>query len=162
MMKEFDKAPKEILKYFQETMRETVQPKDDEERKANGLEPRPWSEIATDIEAEAYGFLSEYLDGIRECNARERKSQGPESRFDEELEAQRHPGFKHVFERFQEVIMMYDDETRKQDGLEPRSWQEFKKAFMEAVEEANEAGDDKTCALIKMASLAFGNASGRK
>lgn len=161
-MKEFDKAPEEILKDFQKTMRETVQHKDDGERKANGLESRPWSEIAIDIEEEAYRFLSEYLEGIRECNAGERKSQGLESQSDKELEAQEHPGLEHLFEGFQEVIMMYDDEKRKQDGLEPRSWQDFKKAFEEAVEEVNKAGDDKSSALVKMASLSFGNASGPK
>ncbi|KAI4279508.1 MAG: hypothetical protein LQ337_000209 [Flavoplaca oasis] len=161
-MKEFDKAPMEILKDFQETMRETVQPKDDEQRKANGLEPRPWSEIATDLEEEAYGFLNEYLEGIRECNAEERKSQGLESRSDKELEAQQHPGLEHLFEGLQEVVMIYDDKKRKQDGLEPRSWQEFKKAFEEAVEGASKAGEDETSALIRMAALSFGDGSGSK
>ncbi|KAL8985725.1 MAG: hypothetical protein Q9205_000622, partial [Flavoplaca limonia] len=51
---------------------------------------------------------------------------------------------------------------RKQDGLEPRSWQEFKKAFEEAVEEASKAGEDETSALMRMASLSFGDGRGSK
>ncbi|KAL8859084.1 MAG: hypothetical protein Q9178_004347 [Gyalolechia marmorata] len=127
---ELEKSPMEALEDF----RKTMQTKDDEERKEKGLELRPWSEIAEELEEES--------DRVKE------------------LEAELGPGMGARIEQIQEVVMKYDDQKRKEKGLEPRSWKKFMEEFVEAIEGLREHGEEGASALSNMASLSLGNASG--
>ncbi|KAL8850492.1 MAG: hypothetical protein Q9221_004540 [Calogaya cf. arnoldii] len=137
-MREFEKSPMEALEDFQKTM----QSKDDEERKAKGLEPRAWSEIAMDIQEMSDLVLEQLEEDEREWDAKERKAQRLEPRSDEELEADLGPGLGHRIDQIQDLVMKYDEQERKEKGLQPRSWKEFQEEFEEAVEQLSKDGND--------------------
>ncbi|KAL8648430.1 MAG: hypothetical protein Q9226_005994 [Calogaya cf. arnoldii] len=157
-MREFEKSPMEALEDLQKTM----QSKDDEERKAKGLEPRLWSEIAMEIQEMSDLVLEQFEEEEGEWDDKQRKVQGLEPRSGEELEADLGPGLGHRIDQIQDLVMKYDEQKRKEKGLQPRSWKEFQEEFEEAVEKLRKDGNDGISALTRMASPSLGNASGPK
>ncbi|KAL9000948.1 MAG: hypothetical protein Q9169_000432 [Polycauliona sp. 2 TL-2023] len=127
-------SPQKALEDFQETM----QSQDDDERKANGLEPRPWSEISAEIE-EVSARMRKLAEHDERTSKNElQKALGLEPFFDEEPEAGLDLAPGHRFDQVQEMVTKYDDQKRKKKGLEPRSWREFREEYQEVYEEAFE------------------------
>ncbi|KAL8680524.1 MAG: hypothetical protein Q9186_003275 [Xanthomendoza sp. 1 TL-2023] len=140
-MAEVEKIPLEALDDFQKTM----QAHDDEARAKVGLAPRAWEEIAGEMEEECDALLLEGEEGLEEEENEEGEGMGM--------------GMGVIADQIQQVVMRYDGQKRRENGLEPRSWREFMEEFEEAVGVLMEGGGEGS-ALEKMASLSLGKGSG--
>ncbi|KAL8673411.1 MAG: hypothetical protein Q9168_002154 [Polycauliona sp. 1 TL-2023] len=137
---------------FIESFYADVQAKDNQERKANGLEPRPWSEIELELEKR----LEEVGDGMpEELKAEARKlAEGiEEPGAGEGLGEEMGRGLQDRMWHIQEMVMEYAEQERKNKGLEPSFWKGFMGEFKEALDGLERDGSDGVSALRHMVSL---------
>ncbi|KAL8713289.1 MAG: hypothetical protein Q9220_002488 [cf. Caloplaca sp. 1 TL-2023] len=138
--KQLDRSPSATIA----EIRRAVQEKDDQERKAAGLPPRPWNELEQELEGQSNRFLENFDSEVLKFDERRRVERGEEPRGsvpaveEEELESSAimllSQGLEQCEELMKKVVMKFDAKKRMEMGLEPRSWE----AFEEAVEEAFE------------------------
>lgn len=162
-----------------EEFRQTVQSNDDEQRKNQGLEPRPWTEIEKELEAESDSFLNNFDEEVMKWDAEWQKAKGLDPRSAEEIENEEFPDTEKCVKLMKAAVMGYDGMKRREKGLMPRSeedyetvweglvpvWEALNAAFKEEAEEAEEdkpenKGQRKETSPPNMASLSLGNASG--
>lgn len=91
---------------------------DNHERKEEGLEPRPWDEIAENLREQLYREI-DFLE--KEGEEKDAKQQEGEQKGRPIRDFQEYMLLK--------LLMMNDKRWRKEQGLEPRSWEELKDAF---------------------------------
>ncbi|KAL8729284.1 MAG: hypothetical protein Q9181_005054 [Wetmoreana brouardii] len=108
--------------------RQMIQVRDDEDRKEQGLEPRPWTEIAKEHEVESMQYLRDFDKNVLEWDSEQRRKKGLEPRSANDIKAQFHPQYESCAELMKAVALKCDALERKKKGLEPRSWEEFQHA----------------------------------
>lgn len=107
--------------------RATAQEADDQERKAQALGPRPWSEIEKESEAE----LNKHLRNFEKLNkwlATQQEKKKDKGKV-EEVEKAEAPDTEKCAKLMQSAVMGYDTMRRREKGLEPRSEKEYGKPW---------------------------------
>ncbi|KAI4246271.1 MAG: hypothetical protein L6R42_009944, partial [Xanthoria sp. 1 TBL-2021] len=101
-----------------EYIHDTIQSKDDEKRKEQGLEPRPWSEIEKEfeeVEQEWRGMVEHTEAEARKFDAEQRKAQGLEPRSDEEFDADMGEGLERIW-NVSAVVMKGEEQKLMEKG----------------------------------------------
>ncbi|KAL8638114.1 MAG: hypothetical protein Q9228_004698 [Teloschistes exilis] len=126
----------EFIKYIHiasarsvEEFRATAQEADDEVREAQGLKPRPWSEIEKESEARSDEFLNEFDEKLDKWKAAWQQAKDKDPDTVEEIEKAAAPDTEKCVKLMRSAVMGYDAMRRREKGLEPRSEEEYKKAW---------------------------------
>ena len=137
----YSKAISENIQAFQAMLKAN----DAEDRKQQGLEPRPWNELAKDYEQKMNQGLEDMDEQIQAYDCDTRKENGLEPRSSEEIKSVLYPNFDTAAEMIKTVALKHDTIGRRKRGLEPRSWEEFNDAIgteVEGVDPAQEGSSD--------------------
>lgn len=94
---------------------------DNQERKEKGLEPRPWSEIAKALKLQLYQVIND----LEPHNGEDDIKQPGELKPRPIRDYQEYILLK--------LVVLKDKQWRKEQGLEPRSWEEMRDAFYESA-----------------------------
>ncbi|KAL9582255.1 MAG: hypothetical protein Q9203_005571 [Teloschistes exilis] len=94
---------------------------DDQERKEKGLEPRPWSEIAKALKLQLYQVIND----LEPHNGEDDIKQPGELKPRPIRDYQEYILLK--------LVVLKDKQWRKEQGLEPRSWEDVRDAFYESA-----------------------------
>ncbi|KAL8729283.1 MAG: hypothetical protein Q9181_005053 [Wetmoreana brouardii] len=144
---------KQLMKNSQksvEEFRQTIQANDDKERKEKGLQPRPWTEIEKEKEEESDRFLEDFDEEVHKWDAEWRNSKGLQPRSAEELENDFDvPDLSNCWDLLKTIVISFDTQKRKENGLGPRSWDEFEESLRDlfaAVDEEIHDYEDKNAA----------------
>ncbi|KAL8937380.1 MAG: hypothetical protein Q9216_004450 [Gyalolechia sp. 2 TL-2023] len=112
-------------------LREQLQKDDDEKRKKQGLEPRPWYEIEKEMEEQSNRSLESFDENLMEWDNQQRKSQGLEPRSKEQMEEDVMPKISGLLH---DVIYKYDTQKRQAKGLPRRPREEFEEVLKDGPE----------------------------
>ncbi|KAL9579500.1 MAG: hypothetical protein Q9212_005073, partial [Teloschistes hypoglaucus] len=111
-----------------EEFRATAQEADDQERKAQALKPRPWSEIEKESEAELNKHLR-HFEKLNEWLATRQQAKEKRHGTVEEVEKAEAPDTEACAKLMQSAVMGYDTMRRREKGLKPRSEKEYGKPW---------------------------------
>ncbi|KAL9003641.1 MAG: hypothetical protein Q9188_003503 [Gyalolechia gomerana] len=112
-------------------LRGHIQEDDNNKRKKQGLEPRPWDEIEKEMEEDSNRSLESFDEDLMQWDNQQRKSQGLEPRSKEEMEEDVMPKISGLLH---DVIYKYDTQKRKEKGLPPRPREEFEEVLKDGPE----------------------------
>ncbi|KAL8952190.1 MAG: hypothetical protein Q9222_001889 [Ikaeria aurantiellina] len=146
--KQLDRSPSATVA----EIRRAVQEKDDLERKAQGLDPRPWEDLEKELEGQSNQFLENFDNEVLKFDAQQREEKGLEPRSAEELVLPSRD-LEACAELMKKVVMKFDANKRKEMGLEARSWEAFEEAFVEEhgleyVDEGEESEETEKAASL--------------
>ncbi|KAL8665650.1 MAG: hypothetical protein Q9202_002154 [Teloschistes flavicans] len=112
-----------------EEFRTIAQEADDEQRQAQGLSPRPWSEIEKESEAESNEFLNDFDEEVNRWKAAWQRAKEKDPGTAEKMEkAEEAPDTEKCAKLMRSAVMGYDAMRRREKGLEPRSDEEYERA----------------------------------